>query len=212
IGSTHRIQGIEVRILEAKIEPLPSGPGEESEAPAAALLVKLRIDNKALARDVPFQGWDRQPAPPPPKLADDRPKSHAAIPFPAQLVAGDPLVNPEGKTMHDLVFEAPDPTARTLFLELPGQRLGLSEPFRFEIPVAQIRRPAAAAPGKPGSPTPAEADKNEEAAARELKLAKQLADQGKPEDAREFLQDIVKRWPDTPSGKEAKKMLDKMKK
>src|SRR5262245_59557990 len=57
IGSTHRIQGIEVRILEAKIEPLPSGPGEESEAPATAFIVKLRIDNKALARDIPFQGW-----------------------------------------------------------------------------------------------------------------------------------------------------------
>ena len=207
IGSTHRIQGIEVRILEAKIEPLPSGPGEESEAPATAFIVKLRIDNKALARDIPFQGWYRQTAPPPAKLVDDHQKSYAMIPFPGQLVAGDRTVKPEGRTTHDMVFEAPDPAARTLFLELPGQRLGLSDPFRFEIPVGQIRRPAVA-----GKPAPGEADKNEEAAARKLKLAKQLQDQGKPDDARDYLQDIAKRWPDTPSGKEAKKMLEKMKK
>lgn len=209
LGSTHRIQGIEVRIVEAKIEPLPTAPGDESEAPAAALVVKLRIDNKALAREVPFEGWYRQVSPPPAKLVDDRQKNYAMIPFPGQLVAGDPRLKPEGRTMHDLVFEVPDPAARTLFLELPGQRLGLSEPFRFEIPVAQLRRPAAS---KPGTPAPGEADKNEEAAARKLKLARQLADQGKPEDAREYLQDIVKKWPDTPSGKEAKKLLEKLKK
>jgi hypothetical protein len=136
------------------------------------------------------------------------------IPFPGPLQAGDPKLRPEGKTMHDLVFEGPDASVKTLYLELPGQRLGLSEPFRFEIPMAQVRRPAAAAGagGKPSTTGSADKDKNEEAAANKLKLAKRLYDSNDPQGAKQYCEDILKKWPDTEAAKEAKKMLEKMKK
>lgn len=207
-----RVQGIEVHVMDARIEVLPSGAGEESEAPASALILRVRIDNKALAKEVAFEGWHRQPAPPKATLTDDRQKSYQMIPYPGPLMAGDPKIKPEGKTMHDLVFEGPDASAKTVYLELPGQRLGLSEPFRFEIPLAQVKRPADGAGGKPAATAPADKDKNEEAAANKLKLAKRLNDSNDPQGAKQYCEEIVKKWPDTEAAKEAKKLLEKLKK
>jgi hypothetical protein len=60
---------------------------------------------------------------------------------------------------------------------------------------------AAANPG-------AGADENEQAAARKLRLAKDLAKDGLVEKARERYRDIVTRYPDTQAAAEAKKLLE----
>src|SRR5262249_22301749 len=158
-GAPQRIQGIVVRIVDARLESLPATPGEESAKPTQALLVRVRIENLAVSREVPFDGWYKQNSTPAVRLTDDRQKKYQFMDFPGPMEAGSPKLRADGKTNHDLAFEPPDLEARTLYLELPGQRLGFSEPFRFEIPVAQIRRPTTPAGAAPGAPPASDKDK-----------------------------------------------------
>jgi TolA-binding protein len=61
-------------------------------------------------------------------------------------------------------------------------------------------------------PKPQPEDAQERAAAAKLKLAKIFIEDGKLEDAREYCQDILKRYPKTKAAAEAKELLDKLKK
>jgi TolA-binding protein len=71
----------------------------------------------------------------------------------------------------------------------------------------------AAAKAKPAAKEKAEAgDKDEQAAASKLNLAKDLADNGKTEKARERYQDIIRLYPKTKAAEEARELLDKLKK
>jgi hypothetical protein len=75
-------------------------------------------------------------------------------------------------------------------------------------------KPAAKTPAQPAKPkTPSDpvADAERQAASK-LKLAKLLLEEGKPEDAREYLEQILSRWPQTAAAAEAKKLLADLKK
>jgi AhpC/TSA family len=66
--------------------------------------------------------------------------------------------------------------------------------------------------GKAAESLPDDKAKREQLALTRLKLAKQVLDGGKTEKARERLQDLVKKFPDTPAAEEAKELLRKLKK
>jgi FimV-like protein len=55
-------------------------------------------------------------------------------------------------------------------------------------------------------------DKAEKDAARKLKLAKQLIEDGKNEGAKEYLEEILKKYKETKAATEAKELLDKLNK
>jgi FimV-like protein len=55
-------------------------------------------------------------------------------------------------------------------------------------------------------------DKAEKDAARKLKLAKQLIEDGKNDGAKEYLEEILKKYKDTKAATEAKELLDKLNK
>jgi hypothetical protein len=59
---------------------------------------------------------------------------------------------------------------------------------------------------------PDDADQAERDAARKLKFAKDLIDEGKGDKAKERLQDIIKDFPKTKAAEEAQKLLDKINK
>jgi FimV-like protein len=59
-------------------------------------------------------------------------------------------------------------------------------------------------------PTEDDPDKAEKDAARKLKLAKQLIEDGKPDGARDYLEEIVKKYKDTKAAEEATELLKKL--
>lgn len=76
------------------------------------------------------------------------------------------------------------------------------------------KTPPTKSPAPPAKPkttpsTPADAER---LAASKLKNAKILLEDGKTEDAQEFLEQILTRWPDTKAAAEAKALLEKIKK
>src|SRR5262249_50824904 len=70
------------------------------------------------------------------------------------------------------------------------------------------------AKAKPDAPKdkPDDPDQAERDAARKLKFAKDLLDEGKGDKAKERLQDIIKDFPKTKAAEEAQKLLDKINK
>jgi hypothetical protein len=57
---------------------------------------------------------------------------------------------------------------------------------------------------------PDEKDKQDELAFTRLKFAKELANEGKTEKARERLQDLIKKFPKSPAAEDAKELLKKL--
>jgi TolA-binding protein len=94
----------------------------------------------------------------------------------------------------------------------PGKERGYPEGQEPKA-VAEKAPAKAAAKAKPAAKEKAEAgDKDEQAAASKLNLAKDLADNGKTEKARERYQDIIRLYPKTKAAEEARELLDKLKK
>ena len=101
----------------------------------------------------------------------------------------------------------------------PGKERGYAEghePAKEVEKAAGKEKPTEKAASKTKSAAkekPAEeGDKNEQDAARKLRLATDLADAGKTDRARERYQDIIKHYPKTKAAAEAKELLDKLKK
>jgi FimV-like protein len=65
---------------------------------------------------------------------------------------------------------------------------------------------------KDDRPPEGDPDKAEKDAARKLKLARQLIDDGKPDAARDYLEEIIKKHKDTKAAEEARQILDKLNK
>lgn len=84
---------------------------------------------------------------------------------------------------------------------IDGETVWGEDDFRYE---AAITRPSP--PEKQPAKPAEEADDPEQLAAGKFRLAKQLLEV-KPEKARERLQEIVERWPDTAAGREAAELL-----
>jgi hypothetical protein len=70
----------------------------------------------------------------------------------------------------------------------------------------------AAETGQATESLPDDKAKREQLALTRLKFAKQVLDGGNTDKARERLQDLVKKFPDTPAAEEAKELLRKLKK
>jgi hypothetical protein len=90
----------------------------------------------------------------------------------------------------------------------PGQERGYpggQEPAKAAAEKAKDKAAAKAKPAEAG-------DKDEQTAASKLNLAKDLADNGKTEKARERYQDIIRLYPKTKAAEEARDLLDKLKK
>jgi hypothetical protein len=100
----------------------------------------------------------------------------------------------------------PDKTAATK--EKPDKtKTANKEP---EKPKPEAEKPKAEPKETPEKTAPKaedDADENERVAGRRLQLAKELQDDGKPEKARDVLQEIVKKYPKTTAAEEAQKLL-----
>ena len=105
------------------------------------LVVRLKVGNVGVAREIPFQGWDPQTI----KLID---AAGTAVPLakfdPGWAVADTsrPASLTPGKSADWLlVFDLPGPT-EYLRLELPGTAIGVPDtPIRFQMPVRPTNRP-----------------------------------------------------------------------
>jgi hypothetical protein len=64
----------------------------------------------------------------------------------------------------------------------------------------------------PSNPAADDPDKDEKAAARKLKAAKAFVDDGKKDDAREYCEEILKKFPSSKAAEEAKELLQRLKK
>jgi hypothetical protein len=85
----------------------------------------------------------------------------------------------------------------------------------------ESKPPGSAAKPKPTDPKPAdpkptepanEAEQNEKLAQSKLKTAKIFLEDGKQEDAKDYCEQILKKWPKTKAAEEAKKLMEKLKK
>lgn len=110
-----------------------SGPSKKSY-----LMVRLKIMNRSTDKKLEFRGWDDHCT-----LKDDKgnlykresPGFGEAI---IGVAARESLY--PGKTITELlVFEVPVKSAKTLSLELEGERIGVDGAFRFEHPITDIR-------------------------------------------------------------------------
>lgn len=117
----------------------PKGKGAWSKK--QYLVVRLKVGNVGVAREIPFPGWDPQAV----KLTDaagtavplakfDAGWAPAEVPRPASLLPG--------KSADWLfVFDLPGPT-EYLRLELPGAPAGVPDtPVRFQMPVRPSKQP-----------------------------------------------------------------------
>jgi len=93
------------------------------------------------------------------------------------------------------------------------QRLSKAKGLRFVVtaPVTSPRPQADATSDRPPTSQGGEAERTEQAANRKLNQAKELAQVGKSEKAREYCETIITKYPNTKAAVEAKKLLQKLK-
>ncbi len=143
----------------------------------------------------------------------------------APLYGGDK----EKGVLDILVFERPVANATKLTLHLPAANIQAKTDVAFEIPVANgtptIVIPDEFNPKNKVAPTPTRAATKpaptkatptkpapdpERPAAAKLKQAKQFLEDGKRQDAKEFLNEVIERWPTTKAAEEAKALLKRI--
>jgi hypothetical protein len=81
-----------------------------------------------------------------------------------------------------------------------------------EKPKPEPEKPAKEKPAAKEKPPLPEGEKAEQMAAAKLSLAKELIDTGKTAKGKEWLEELLKMYPNTKAAAEAKKLLDKLKK
>lgn len=78
------------------------------------------------------------------------------------------------------------------------------------------KKPATGAKPEPAKPKPNEPvneeEQNEKLASSKLKTAKIFLEDGKEDDAKDYCEQILKKWPKTKAAEEAKKLMEKLKK
>jgi hypothetical protein len=204
----------------------------DSQSPDAFLVVRLEIRNKNLRRKLEYQSFAHQLLGYlKPKLSDDAGKQYQEAFFPQAKIAdqvsgavGQPIIEDlyADKPLNDvLVFERPADSAKLLHLELPARNVGGEGNlhFRFAYDATQVPPPVAAKETKDAKePAKDEAESSDtrrstqDDADRYLRLTKVLIQDGKTDKASERLKYLIDKYPNTETAKEAKKLLDSLKK
>jgi S1-C subfamily serine protease len=139
--------------------------------------------------------------------------------FPAPGARGGPLVNGRGDLVGMLTATeagglemSVDVSEIRAFLASKDVKALLGPAEEAAKPTPAPKAPAAKPaeePAKPAAPAD-DADQAEQDAARKLRLAKSLADDGLVEKARARYEEIIKTYPKTKAAQEAKQLLDKL--
>jgi hypothetical protein len=194
--------------------------GQDVRSDDEFLKIRVEVRNINPTRKIDFEGWSHAILNAP-RLTDDlgnryepaRFKTGATIPG---QVSSATLYT--GKEVTDLlVFQRPVPAATRLYLELPPDNVGTTEPIRFtfiaKLPPDPPRAPTPKGSGKGVAKTaPAESPKAEppdpeKIAAAKLELIRRLVRDGNTGRARDRLQQLIADYPGTKAADDAKKLL-----
>ena len=93
--------------------------------------------------------------------------------------------------------------------QLAQEKAAKSDKTKPTTTITQANQERPKPPAGPGSDDP---EKDEKAAARKLKAAKSFVDEGKKGDAKEYCEEILKRYPNSKAAEEAKELLEQLKK
>ena len=95
-----------------------------------------------------------------------------------------------------------------------GDEAGKKETTTTKTPAKPGAKPPAKTdmPAKSDTPPASDEEKNEKLAQSKLKQAKSFLQDGQTDDAKDFCEQIVKKYPNTKAAAEAKEMLEKIKK
>jgi S1-C subfamily serine protease len=125
--------------------------------------------------------------------------------------SGGPLVNDRGELVGITQGIAIDAQLVSLFIDVGEVKSLLKGQLpRIAAAVARESKQPLAKPAEEASDAASGKDPNEKRAAQKLSFAKTFADDGQPEKARKYYQELIADFPNTKAASEAKIQLDKL--